>query len=80
MGMASWIIHLRIAENLPGLFPGLDFLSPEGVRRNVARIQQYYQRTDAQIQALYNRPYIYIFGAEVDRFVDESIPQLSRIF
>ena len=34
----------------------LDFLLPEGVRRNVEHIQQYYQRTDAEIQALYERP------------------------
>jgi hypothetical protein len=70
----------RVFLNAQPELGGLDFLSPEGVRRNVAHIQLYYQRTDAEIQALYNRPYIYLSGAKVDRFVDESTRQLSRKF
>jgi hypothetical protein len=59
---------------------GLDFLLPEGVCRNVEYIQQYYQRTDAEIQALYERPYIYLSEAKANRFVDESTRQISRIY
>ena len=43
-------------------------------------IQQYYQRTDAEIQKLYNRPYIYLSRAQADRFVDESTRQIARIY
>jgi hypothetical protein len=71
-----WHVFLNAKPELGGL----DFLLPEGVCRNVAHIQEYYQRTDAEIQALYNRPYIYLSGAKVDQFVDESTRQLSRIF
>jgi hypothetical protein len=59
---------------------GLDFLLPEGVRRNVEHIQQYYQRTDVEIQEMYKRPYIYLSMEEVDRFVDESSREIGRIF
>jgi hypothetical protein len=59
---------------------GLDFLLPEGVRRNVEYIKQYYQRTDAEIQAMYNRPYIYLSREKADRFVDESTQIISRIY
>ncbi len=58
----------------------LDFLLPEGVIWSVAHIQQYYQRTDAEIQELYHRPYIYLSSQEMDRFVDESSRQLNRIY
>jgi hypothetical protein len=71
-----WRVFLTAQPELGGL----DFLLPEGIRRNVEYIQQYYQRTDAEIQALYNRPYIYLSRAQADRFVDESTRQLSRIF
>jgi hypothetical protein len=59
---------------------GLDFLPPEGVRRNVGHIKEYYQRAGAEIQALYKRPYIYLSKAEADHFVDECTQQISRIF
>jgi hypothetical protein len=109
--MASWIIHLRIAENLLGLFPDLDpahfavgniapdsgipnenwekftpppevthFSDSSGDQQNVAHIQQYYQRTDANVQALYNLPYIYLSAAQADGFVEASTRQISRIY
>jgi hypothetical protein len=59
---------------------GLDFLLAKGVRWNVEHIQQYYQRTDAEIQELYQRPYIYLSKEQADRFVDESTRQIERIF
>ena len=59
---------------------GLDFLPLEAVRQRVEYIQQYYQRTDADVQKAYNHPYIYLSGAEMDRFVEESTGQLFRIF
>ncbi len=59
---------------------GLEFLPPEAVRQRVEYIQEYYQRTDEDVQKAYNRPYIYLSRPEMDRFVDESTRQLSRIF
>jgi hypothetical protein len=90
-GMASWIIHLRIAENLLGWNPNLSAekfalgsevlpLIPESLTWSVNHIQQYYQRTDAEIQALYNRPYIYLTAAQADCFVVASTRQISRIY
>jgi hypothetical protein len=38
--MASWIVHLRIGENLPGLFPDLDRLVDESTRK-LSRIYQH---------------------------------------
>ncbi|HEX7541344.1 MAG TPA: hypothetical protein VF352_04365, partial [Anaerolineales bacterium] len=58
----------------------LDFLPLEAVRQRVEYIQQYYQRSDEDVKKAYNRPYIYLSGAEMDRFVDESTRQLSRIY
>jgi hypothetical protein len=70
-----WRVFLTAKPELGGL----DFLLTEGVRRNVEHIQEYYQRTDAEIQALYERPYIYLSVAQAKRFVDESTRQISRI-
>jgi hypothetical protein len=59
---------------------GLDFLPLEAVQQRVAYIQQYYQRTDEEVKKAYNRPYIYLSRPEMDRFVDESTRQISRIY
>ena len=58
---------------------GLEFLVSESLAWSVDHIQ-YYQRTDTEIQELYNRPYIYLNCAEADHFVDESSQRLFRIF
>lgn len=58
----------------------LDFLPLEAVSQRVEYIQKDYQRTDEGVQRAYNRPYIYLSGVEMDRFVDESTRQLVRIY
>jgi hypothetical protein len=70
-----WRVFLAVKPEIGGL----DFLLPEGVRRNVEHIQLYYQRTDAEIQAMVARPFIYLSMAQVDHFVDESTQQIARI-
>ena len=70
----------RVFLNAQPQMGGLDFLLPEGVRRGVEHIQQYYQRTDNEIQEFYKRPYIYLSRAEADGFVEESTAQLARIY
>jgi hypothetical protein len=75
-GSLFWRVFLGARPELGGL----DFLLPEGVRRNVEHIQQYYQRKDAEIQELYKRPYIYLSMKQADKFVDESSREINRIF
>jgi hypothetical protein len=58
----------------------LDFLPLEGVRQRVAYIQDYYQRSDEKMQSMYNRPFQYLSGAEMDRFVDETTARLHRMY
>lgn len=70
----------RIFRNARPDTGGLEFLVPESLAWSVDHIQQYYLRTDAEIQELYNRPYIYLSCAEADHFVDESSRRLARIF
>lgn len=59
---------------------GLDFLVPESLDWSVNHIQQYYQTIDEHVQAMYNRPYIYLSQAETDRFVEEAAQRLERIY
>ncbi len=59
---------------------GLDFLVPESLAWSVTHIQQYYQRTDDDVQKAYNRPYIYLTQAEADQFVREAANSLFRIY
>ena len=58
----------------------LDFLPLEAVRQRVAYIREYYQRTGAELQNAYNRPYIYLPRTRMDQFVDEASSILSRIY
>jgi hypothetical protein len=58
----------------------LDFLPLEALRQRVEYIQAMYQRHDAEVQAAYLRPYIYLSQSEVDRFVAGASQQLYRIY
>jgi hypothetical protein len=58
----------------------LAFMPAEGLRRQVDYIKTYYQRRDEKVQALYERPYIYLSQAEMDRFVEETTQRLYRIY
>lgn len=82
---------LHVCEHPEGLFwsvfleseaenGGLAFLPLEAVRQRVAYIQQYYQRTDEEVQKAYNHSYTYLTQAEMDGFVAEASEQLVRIY
>ena len=58
----------------------LDFMPAEAVQQRIDYIKTYYQRRDEKVQALYERPYIYLSQAEMDRFVEETTQQLYRIY
>jgi len=58
----------------------LEFIVPESIAWSVAHIQQYYQRSDADILTLYDRPFIYLSQAEVDRFVSATAVHLKEIY
>ncbi|HEY3311097.1 MAG TPA: zinc dependent phospholipase C family protein [Anaerolineales bacterium] len=57
----------------------LDFISREAIERQLQYIKTYYQRQDGEIQALYDRPYIYLSQAEMDRFVNQAAVDLRVI-
>jgi hypothetical protein len=59
---------------------GLDFLVPESIQWSVRHIQEFYQRTDDEIKALFKRPYIYLTELEMNNFVDETSRDLIRIY
>ena len=50
------------------------------MKNGKSQIQQYYQRRGEEVQALYNRPYVYLSQAEMDRFVVETTQHLVRIY
>lgn len=50
----------------------LDFLPLEGIQRNIAYIQEFYQKDDAEIQAMIRGPFVYLTMEEVDRLVSET--------
>jgi len=58
----------------------LDFMPAEAVQQRIDYIKTKYQRRDEKVQALYERPYIYLSQAEMDRFVEETTQQLYRIY
>ena len=58
----------------------LDFMPAEAVQQRIDYIKTYYQRRDEKVQALYERPYIYLSHAEMDRFVEETTQWLYRIY
>jgi hypothetical protein len=57
----------------------LDFLPAEAVRQRIEYIQQYYQRKDEEITALFARPFIYLPQEHADRFVEDTARRLSAI-
>lgn len=59
---------------------GLDFLVAESLVWSVRHIQEYYQASGKNTEALYNRPYSYLSQSEVDRFVEGSSERLERIY
>jgi hypothetical protein len=58
----------------------LDFLPADAIRQRVEYIQQYYQRTDAEIQELYARPFIYLPKEHFDRFIEDSAQRMRSIY
>ena len=58
----------------------LDFLPPEAIRRNIDYIREYYRRTDEKVQALFERPHIYLSKAGMDDFTAKTSDRLHRIY
>ena len=58
----------------------LHFMPADAVQQRINHIKTYYQRRDDKVQALYERLYIYLSQAEMDRFVEETTQQLYRIY
>ncbi|MCB9135460.1 MAG: zinc dependent phospholipase C family protein [Anaerolineales bacterium] len=58
----------------------LYFVPIEAVQQRVAYIQQFYQETDAWVQAAYLRPYLYLPKARMDQFVEDTSQFLFRVY
>jgi hypothetical protein len=58
----------------------LDFLPIEALQQRIAYIREFYQRQDEKIEALFNRPYIYLSQQEMDKFIDETDKILHQVF
>jgi len=58
----------------------LDFLPAQAIQRNVAYIQEYYQRRDAEIEERFQRPYVYLSRQEMDEFVNEAARRLFGVY
>ncbi|MFX0113793.1 MAG: zinc dependent phospholipase C family protein [Candidatus Hodarchaeota archaeon] len=58
----------------------LDFLPVEGVQQRIAYIKEFYQREDEKVQALLERPYVYLSQGKMDSFVEETTQRLYQIF
>jgi hypothetical protein len=58
----------------------LDFLPKHALEHQLTHIKTFYQRQDAEIQALFERPYIYLSQAEMDNFIAKATDRLVRIY
>lgn len=58
----------------------LDFLPPDALTQQLTYIKNYYQRTDPDIQAMIDAPYIYFTKEEMDRFIEEATRDLHTIY
>ena len=57
----------------------LDFLPLEALQQRITYIQEYYQRRDAEIESVLQRPFIYLSQAEWDHFVEEATARLFSL-
>jgi hypothetical protein len=71
-----WRVFLRAAC----ADSGLDFMPQEALDQRIAYIQSYYQDTGAEVEALVNRPFIYLSQAQMDRFIARTADTLARAF
>jgi len=60
------------------LRPG--FFAQTRLEHQLNHIKTFYQRQDEEIQAAYQRPYIYLSQADVDNFVTEATDRLFRVY
>jgi hypothetical protein len=60
--------------------PDLDFLPVEALRQRIAYIQAYYQKQDEEVQAAYQRPYIYLSAKKMNDFIDLAAARFSEIY
>jgi hypothetical protein len=58
----------------------LDFLPVEALRQRITYIQEFYQKQDAEVQAAYQRPYIYLSANEMDRFIETAAGLFTEIY
>ena len=70
----QWFLKSEIQESY------LEFLPKEAIHHRIEYIKEYYQRQDDKVQELYERPYIYLSKAEMDKFVSSVSQKLLTIY
>ena len=73
-------IFWRIFLDAEPVAADLDFLPPQALSQQLTYIKEYYQRTDPDIQAMIDAPYIYFTKEEMDHFIEETSRDLLRIY
>ena len=58
----------------------LDFLPVEALQQRIAYIQDYYQSKGPEVEAAYQRPYIYLSKEQMDQFVSEASAIIEAIY
>lgn len=58
----------------------LDHFPKGAIIDRVNFIKEMYQRTDEDVQEMYQRPYIYLSKEAMDRFIDEAVDVLEKVY
>lgn len=73
-------IFWRIFLDAEPVAADLDFLPPHALSQQLAYIKEYYQRSDSDIQAMIDAPYLYFTKEEMNHFIEETSIDLHRIY
>lgn len=73
-------IFWRIFLDAEPVDADLDFLPPHALSQQLAYIKEYYQRTDPDIQAMIDAPYIYFTKEEMNHFIEATSRDLHFIY
>lgn len=73
-------IFWRVFLDAEPVAADLDFLPPHALPMQLAYIKEYYQRSDPEIQAMIDAPYVYFTNEEMERFIYEISNDLHFVY
>lgn len=73
-------LYWRVFLDSEPASPGLEFLPPAALRRQLRHIKDFYRRDDDGIRAMMARPMIYLSKGDMHRFVDHATERILRIY